>query len=176
MSQVKNSNSPKGGLTAKRSNRWLAIGLTVLCTVFFSGCKDQPYALVGGVDKPAWTATSDYDLSSSMTAVVKVDLYGSFTAEELSAAKYQPSTNDELAAFVGTTCLGVGVWNAEYGAYWLYITAPTDDEEEVVLRYYSASLKQIFVATTTLPYHNDTQVGTAAAPYTPKWIVTPDRE
>ena len=81
----------------------------------------------------------------------------------------------ELAAFAGTTCLGVGTWNETYDAYWLYITAPTDDEE-LVLRYYSAALKQIFVATTTLPYHNDTQVGTAAAPYTPKWIVTPDRE
>lgn len=80
-----------------------------------------------------------------------------------------------LAAFAGTTCLGVGTWNAEYDAYWLYITAPTEGEE-LVLRYYSAALKQIFIATTTLPYHNDTQVGNAAAPYTPKWIVTPDRE
>lgn len=176
--QVKNSNesiSPKGGLTAKRSNRWLAIGLTVLCTVLLAGCKDKPGALIGGIEKPVWTATTDYDLSSSMTAVVRVDLFGSFTDEELSAAKYAPSANDELAAFAGTTCLGVGTWNETYDAYWLYITAPTDDEE-LVLRYYSAALKQIFVATTTLPYHNDTQVGTAAAPYTPQWIVTPDRE
>ena len=28
----------KTGLTAKRSNRWLAIGLTVLCTVLFTAC------------------------------------------------------------------------------------------------------------------------------------------
>ena len=147
----------------------------VLCTVLLAGCKSQPDALIGGVEKPAWTATSDYDLSSSMTAVVKVDLAGSFTAEELSAVKYEASTNDELAAFAGTTCLGVGTWNAEYGAYWLYITAPSEGEE-IVLRYYSAALKQIFVATATLPFHNDTQVGNAAAPYTPKWIVTPDRE
>ncbi len=166
-------------LQVKNSKGLCSFSVAVFCllaiAVSFSGCKDKPGALVGGIEKPVWTATTDYDLSSSMTAVVRVDLFGSFTDEELSAAKYAPSANDELAAFAGTTCLGVGTWNETYDAYWLYITAPTDDEE-LVLRYYSASLKQIFIATTTLPYHNDTQVGTAAAPYTPKWIVTPDRE
>ena len=54
-----------------------------LCTFF--GCKkgNTPETLQGSTEKPAWTAPANYDLASSMTAVIKVDLSSCYTAEQL---------------------------------------------------------------------------------------------
>lgn len=172
MLQAKNSNNPKDGLTAQRSNRWLAIGLTVLCTILFTGCKDkeqEPQSLVGTTAKPAWAVPAEYDLTSSMTAVVRVDLSASFTAEQLAAAGWKHTADDLLAAFSGETCLGVATYVGECNAYWLYITAPKSGGE-VTLRYYSASLKQFFVSSKPVPYKNDDNLGSVSAPYTPQFI------
>ncbi len=161
MSQVKNSNSPKGGLTAQRSNRWLAIGLTVLCTVFLTGCKDKeqpvnPYVDPGTTENPNWVLTVDNDMTSSMTAIVRV----SFTD--------QPGT---IAAFIGNDCCGVAEYQADYGLYWLYISPASEQGGDVLLRFYSPNLKRIFDATSTFPFRNDTHLGSVSAPYTPEWEV-----
>jgi hypothetical protein len=136
-----------------------------------AGCKDknQPESIIWTADKPAWTAPADYDMSSSMTAVVKVDLSALYTAEQLAAANYRYSPDDLLAAFSGTTCLGVGTYKEEYGAYWLYIAAP-ENGGEVTIRHYSATLKNIFVSE-SFPFSNDTNLGSASKPYTPSWRV-----
>ncbi len=166
MSQVKKSNRPKAGLTA------IAISLLTVVTVFMAGCKDQnaPLSLVGNKPQPTWQAPAEYDLSTSMTVILKVSLTPSFTEAQLVAANYQHSADDRLAAFEGETCLGVGEYKAQYNAYWLYIDAPQNGDK-VTIKYYSAALKNIFVATEALVYSSHGMIGSISEPYTPLWVI-----
>ena len=144
----------------------------VLCALLLlaAGCKkdengpDVPTSpsasIYGNIDQPDWAVPTDYDMTSSMTAIVRVTLL----------ADYQSSEEDMLAAFSGATCIGVGSYNAQYNAYWLYIAALTSGGE-VTLKHYSAAYRNIFVATATIPFRNDAQLGTISAPYTPQWRV-----
>lgn len=164
ISQVKNfnkSNSSKSGLTVKRSVRLLAVaGLTVLCTVLF-GCKDknnepEDPTVPGTTENPHWAVTVDNDMTSSMTAIVKV-----------SFAKSEGS----LAAFIGNDCCAIATYNADLKLYWLYISPASEQGGNVQLRFYSPDEKRIFDATSTFPFRNDTQLGTVARPHTPSWTV-----
>ena len=110
----------------------------------------------GDVENPNWVVTVENDMTASMTAIVKASFSG------------QPGT---LAAFIGEDCCGIADYNAESGLYWLYILPATDKEDDIQLRFYSPDLKRIFHATTTFPFRNDTQLGTVAEPYSPKWTV-----
>ena len=158
ISQVKNSNSPKGGLTVKRSYRLFIAGLTALAVsaLALSGCKDNsdPFVDPGNTPNPNWVVTVENDMTSSMLAIVKV-----------SFAK----TEGTLAAFMGNECCGVATYID--GLYHLYISPATEAGGEVQLRFYSPDLKRIFEATETIPYSNDTNKGTIADPYTPEWTV-----
>ena len=138
-----------------------------------TGCKDekqnQPESIIGNTPKPTWVAPENYDLSSSMTAIVRIDLKSVYTDEQLAAVDYKRASDDLLAAFAGETCLGVGDWKEENNAYWLYIVAP-ENADEITLKHYSASLKHIFV-TESIPYSNGANLGTVEKPYNPKWTV-----
>lgn len=152
------------------TNKILIIACALLGLVGCKDKKDEPNSLIGKVEKPAWMAISDYDLTSSMTAVIQVDLLLSFPEEQLQAAKYQPSADDMLAVFADGECLGVG---EKRGAVWyVYIASPMDKTPSTaVLRYYSASLKNIFIGDELITYKNDTQLGTTDAPHTPTFII-----
>ena len=151
-------------LQVKNSNRWLAIGLTALAvSIFaFTGCEPDPMVNPDDTPDPNWALTVENDMTSSMTAVVKV-----FFAS-------QPGT---LAAFIGNDCCGIAEYKAEYGLYWLYISptkAMTNDQSQttnVVLRFYSPDLKRIFVAKDTFQYTNNGCLGSPSAPYPPEWTV-----
>ena len=122
-----------------------------------AGCKDEdPFVDPGDVENPNWVITVENDMSASMTAIVRA----SFTD--------QPGT---LAAFIGDECCGIAEYLAEYGLYWLYISPATEEGGDIQLRFYSPDLKRIYDATETVPYRNDTQLGTFAEPYAPKWTV-----
>lgn len=117
---------------------------------------------------PTWAAPSEYDMTASMTAIIRVDLSMTYSAEQIQAGNYQLSENDVLAAFSGETCLGV----AEQidGLFYLYITSPSDDSQ-VKFRYYSATLKNNFVSRESVPFSNDSSLGTVSSPYTPEFEV-----
>ena len=148
----------------------------VLCTLSlctFVGCKKdpekEPETFVSNVTRPTWTAPAESDITSSMTAVIKVDLKAQYPE---TAADWQRLDNDLLAAFAGETCLGIGAWKEEAGAYWLYIAAPvTGNPSSVTLRYYSAHYKNLFIAADAFPFRNDDHLGTVAQPLTPKFTV-----
>ena len=140
----------------KIANSWFAIGMIALCTVLVAGCKNQepdPYVVPGNTPDPNWEVTVENDLTSSLTAIVKV----SFAKSE-----------GTLAAFMGNECCGI----AEYieGLYWLYVSPATEAGSAVQLRFYSPELKRVFEAKETFPYSNDNQLGTIAAPYVPEWM------
>jgi hypothetical protein len=133
-----------------------------------AGCKDkqnEPQSISGSQDRPAWTVSDDYEMVSSMTAVVKVDLSLTYP-EQVSALSFSPSADDLLAAFSGETCIGL----ADYvdGLFFIYITGTS---EPVRLRFYSSELKNTFVSEDTFPFRNDTQEGTTAQPFTPAFVL-----
>ncbi|MBO4621639.1 MAG: hypothetical protein J5635_03095 [Paludibacteraceae bacterium] len=135
-----------------------------------AGCKQKPVepeSIIGTTVRPVWTDPEDYDMSSSMTAIVKVDLSRTYTAEQLNAANYQQTAEDLVAAFSGDKCLGVA--EQVDGLFFLYITAPEDDGN-VTLKHYSSVLKNLYTAE-PFPFRNDQQLGTVLEPYSPKWAV-----
>lgn len=148
--------------------------VAVMMSLFVTSCKnkdnDDINPLVGDVSKPAWTDPENYDYSSSMTAIVKVDMSGTYSAAQLKAVGYQMTNDDMLAAFCGNTCLGVGVWKDDYKAFWLYIAAP-ENGDQVTLKYYSSVFKHIYTAE-SFPYQNGEQKGSPSQPYTPSWTLS----
>lgn len=148
------------------------ISICVLCTLFLCtlvGCKDKnaPESFNGNVAQPAWSSPSGYDFTSSMTAVVKVDLAAQYPDI---AADFALNNSDLLAAFSGDACLGVA--SPDEGFFFLYIGAPIDDTpSSVTLRYYSAHYKNIFEAKDAFQYISDTQQGTTAQPFRPAFVV-----
>lgn len=144
----------------------------VLCTLSLCtlvGCKkgNEPETFVSNVSRPTWTVPSDYDYTSSMTAVIKVDLAAQYPDI---AKDFVLDSNDLLAAFSSETCLGVASPND--GLFYLYIAAPiTGNPSSVTLRYYSAHYKNLFEAKDAFEYRNDTNLGTVAEPFVPTFIV-----
>lgn len=130
--------------------------------VILSGCKKKE-TLNSNVETPAWTAPANYDYSSSMTAVIKVDL---LTQYPKLASDWQLKDDDMLAAFAGETCQGVA--KPKDGLFFLYIAGT---EGNLTLRYYSAYYNNIFEATDAITFKNNDHLGTVAQPLTPTFAV-----
>lgn len=149
----------------------------ILCALllFAAGCKDKneptsdptsdPQSIVGDLPVPAWTPAMEYDMTSSMTLIVKVDLSITYP-EQVASIGWNTSPNDLLAAFDGTNCIGIA--NCQDGLFFIYVTAPKDGNQ-FTLTYYSAQLKNLFDAEQTISFHNDAIIGSVAAPFTPKF-------
>lgn len=131
-----------------------------------AGCKkdsdNEPQTLASDKQCPAWTVPADYDYTSSMTAVVKVDIARQYSF----ASDFEVKDDDVLAAFIGETC--VGKVSPDEGFFILYIAGT---EGTVTLRYYSAFYRNIFVARDAFPYKNDENLGTIAEPFVPAFVV-----
>ena len=146
-----------------------------LCSLFLVGlmaCKgkgDGPESLISDKEKPAWAAPAEFDMSSSMTATVKVDLSLTYPKHVKNASE-AVAEDDLLAAFVGNVCVGV-TDSVVDGLFFLYITPPTGDEGDIKLRYYSSILKNTFISKETFLFQNDEQKGSYSKPYTPEFIV-----
>ena len=140
-----------------------------------SGCNSQnnqnnpsePKTLKGTVSRPTWTAPADYDYSSSMTAIIRVDLRSQFTA----ATDFAVSDQDVLAAFSGENCLGIA--GLSEGLFFIYICAPVEDEadQNITLRYWSAGYTNMFEAVNVFTYVNDSHQGTISEPIVPTWAI-----
>jgi hypothetical protein len=137
------------------SNFQFAIILAVL--LIAAGCENSdPFVNPGDTPNPNWALTVEDDLMSSMTVIVKV----SFAEKE-----------GILAAFIGDDCCGVtSSENYIDGRYNLFIS-PSEQGEDVQLKFYSPDLKRIFVAKNTFKYVNNDHLGSPSNPYTPEWTV-----
>jgi len=161
--------------SAFRSAGLSAVFLISAAMLLFSGCKsdptDEPDSIIGTVSSPAWTAPEDAELSS-MTAVVKVDLYRTYASQLKAVADYQLSADDQLAAFCGEQCLGVtGLTD---GLFYLHIAPPQDTQSLITLRFYSAALRNLFEAT-PITFAGDGILGTVDSPYTPDFTLSSNR-
>ncbi len=117
------------------------------------------------VATPEWQVSSDYDYSTSMTVVAEVDL--TTTYPELTPKDWQVDTNDLLAAFAGEEC--IGVTSPVDSLFFLYITAPSQENEVITLWYYSSRLCNIFQASTVLQFVNGARHGSVSNPLRPSF-------
>ena len=145
----------------------------LLCALLLlaAGCKkdpkDEPETFVSNVSRPTWTAIEMPDMTSSMTAVVKVDIKAQYPQ---TAADFVLDNNDLLAAFSGETCLGTA--HPQDGLFFLYVASPvTGNPSSVTLRYWSAHYTNLFEAHDAFPFVNDTQQGTPDNPFIPAFVV-----
>ena len=147
--------------------RTLIFGLAALCLLASCGKEEGsnvvlPDPMFGDITDPAWTVDSNYDYSSSMTAVVEVTLLRA-DSMPVSADVWSIDTADRLAAFVGDECIGLAPPD-DGGRFFLFIHAPSQSYAQVSLQYYSRRLRNIFRTSTTFPFVNGSQQGTAAEP------------
>ena len=142
----------------------------ILCSLLLlaAGCKpkeepvDPQKALYGNVARPEWVAPEDYDYTSSMTAVIRVDLKEQYPD---AAKDFELKDDDLLAAFIGDECRGIATYDS--GLFYLYIAGPG---ETVTLRYWSAQYTNLFAAE-PISFVNDVQLGSTADPYKPHFVV-----
>ena len=120
----------------------------ILCALLLvaAGCKKdeekEPETFVSDKACPTWTVPEVTDMTSSMTAVVKVDLKAQYPDK---AADFVLNDNDLLAAFSRETCLGTA--SPQDGLFYLYIAGQESESGSgmVSLRYYSTHYKNVFV-------------------------------
>ena len=121
----------------------------------------------GTLPDPGWTVAPGYDYSSSMTAVVAVDLLASYPV--LTPADWQVDTADRLGAFAGDLCIGVTA--PSDSLFFLYIVAPQQGDSktgsDIKLVYYSAQLHNLFLGDTLLRFENGARLGSVAEPLKP---------
>lgn len=123
---------------------------------------EEPEIPTGKIPTPDWQVPSDYDYSSSMTVIAQVDLTQTYT---LTPDDWQVDTADLLAAFAGEECIGVS--NPVDSLFFLYIVSPSQDNEDITLRYYSARLRNVFQANTALQFVNGDRQGSVNNPLRP---------
>ena len=105
--------------------------------------------------------------TQSITVIASVDLSLTY-ADQVQSTGWTVEEDDLLAAFDGNQCIGME--KPSKGLFYLYVTPPSNGSE-VTLMYYSAKLKNLFTASTTLTYGNDAIIGSVSAPYAPQWKV-----
>lgn len=117
----------------------------------------EPDSMFGNITDPAWVVDTNYDYSSSMTAVLTVDLQDADSLWTIDNA-------DRLAAFVGDECVGVAAPSGSL--FFLFIVSPqqSDGYSIVTLRYYSAYYRNVFYSEEAFAFVNGGQQGTAANP------------
>ena len=112
-------------------------------------------------------------MTSSMTAVVKIDLKAQYPDK---ASDWSLTDQDLLAAFDNAgNCLGVA--EQVEGLFFLYIAQPADYNNQIVnsqivnLRYYSAHYKNIFEQKNAFTFQNDGIQGSVSKPYLPTLVL-----
>jgi hypothetical protein len=116
-----------------------------------------PNTMFGDIIDPAWSVSTDYDYTTSMTAVIGIDLQGRDNLWTIDCA-------DRVAAFVGDECVGLAAPTGTL--FFLFIVSPHQGESDnvVTLRYYSSYYHNIFHCDNGFPFVNGSQQGTASAP------------
>ncbi len=146
---------------------FLTIGITLISVfLFLASCGKEeggnavvpdtvPDPMFGDITDPAWSVSTDYDYTTSMTAVIGVDLQGRDSLWTIDTA-------DRVAAFVGDECVGLA--NPSGPLFFLFIVPPQHDGDDITLRYYSSYYHNIFRSDTVFSFCNGSQQGTVNNP------------
>lgn len=112
--------------------------------------------MFGNITDPAWSVSADYDYTTSMTAVISVDLQGRDSLWTIDSA-------DRVAAFVGDECVGLA--NPSGTLFFLFIVPSQHGGDDITLRYYSSYYRNIFRSDTVFSFSNGSQQGTVSNPF-----------
>ena len=148
---------------------FLTIGITLISVfLFLASCGKEeggnavvpdtvPDPMFGDITDPVWSVSTDYDYTTSMTAVIGVDLQGRDSLWTIDTA-------DRVAAFVGDECVGLVAPSGTL--FFLFIVPPqhAEDGNFITLRYYSSYYHNIFHSDDVFPFVNGSQQGTASNP------------
>lgn len=148
---------------------FLTIGITLISVfLFLASCGKEeggnavvpdtvPDPMFGDITDPAWSVSTDYDYTTSMTAVIGVDLQGGDSLWTIDTA-------DRVAAFVGDECVGLVAPSGTL--FFLFIVPPqhAEDGNFITLRYYSSYYHNIFHSDDVFPFVNGSQQGTVNNP------------
>ena len=151
--------------------RKIIVTLYVLAAVLFTGCnksnggglENEPETLMGNEPRPTWTMPSGHDYTSSMTAVVKIDLTKMYPNR---AKDFVANENDLLAAFIGDQCISKA--KQVDSLYYLFVAG---SEGTVTLWFYSGYYKNLFAAKDAFVYKNDAMLGTVKDPFIPTFFL-----
>lgn len=147
-------------------NNCIVIIAICCATVLLAGCKKHKSEnFIGIAERPSWSITEDYDYSSSMTAIVKVDLRPTVGTDY--GDMLDNDTDGLLAAFCDGECIGVA--SSDNGLFYLYIIPPTEANatNRFHLRYYSEVLHNLFRSNEEYDFCSDARLGSVSAPLTP---------
>ncbi|MBP5259518.1 MAG: hypothetical protein J6Z12_02645 [Paludibacteraceae bacterium] len=144
---------------------FIVTACVALCLL--AGCKKkgsdkEPDSFYGSASAPSWSVSDSYDYSSSMTAIIAVDLGAQYPDK---ASDFVLSSDDVVAAFIQGVCVGVA--SPIEGLFFLYIAGGTAGD--VSLRYYSSFYKRQFGADNAFTFENDAMIGTHESPFLPEW-------
>ena len=105
---------------------------------------------------PSWKADETGKYPATMTAVISLPASVAATAVE----------NDNLAAFVGDECRGVGVVVEvnNQNLFFVLIQGLPEESGNITFKYYSTKTSYMFEAKPALNFHVDAVYGTAANP------------
>ena len=116
-----------------------------------AGCDKEEYPTY---DKPGWVVAFNGDYNASMTAVVC--LPGNLAPDA--------APDDELAAFIGDECRGVG--QQVDGLWYVMLKGTPDEQGTVSIRYYSAANRYLYRTAEGFEFEADGVYGTADNPVT----------
>ena len=142
------------------------------------GCKqkNQPQSIMGNKNEPAWTTISEYDMSNTMTMIVRVDLSKSYPEQVKAYLASNPNgkinhSDDILAAFSGDQCVGYAQPGQD-GLFYLFVAMPAQESHaKIQLKYYSVVLRNIFIASEQYLFTSDQRWGSADEPIVPTLLV-----
>ena len=157
-----------------------SIKIMVFCGLLLmaAGCKKskdkEPETFLSNQSKPTWAVSADYDMTTSMTAVIQIDLKAQYPEK---ASDWQLTDQDLLAAFDDAgNCLGVA--EQVEGLFFLYIAQPSNFNSQIVnsqivnLRYYSSHYKNIFEQKNAFTFQTDGIQGSVSKPYIPTLVLS----
>lgn len=145
-----------------------ALFVLLLLVVGCNNSEEPEQSIVGYQAKPEWKVSQDYDMSSSMTMIVKVDMTSVYTDQQLSEVRFEVKDNDIMAAYADAVCLGLDTLID--GLNHIYVGATSEGVESFRLKYYSSVLKHIYVSE-SIPYEVQGHKGTIGTPFVPKWTI-----
>jgi hypothetical protein len=131
----------------KRTN-YIILLLCAVCS--FASCRKEKESYTQ-YPAPSWTV-EQAKYNGNMTAVV--------TVPDNLARYIQP--DDQLAAFVGDECRGVGT--LVDGAFFVTIKGTSSEESKVMFRYYSSRNKYMYASEAFLTFDIDAVLGSVDDP------------
>lgn len=128
---------------------FLSLGIIILC---FCSCDKDDKEEAATYPAPVWSIKDNPEYATSMTAILRLP-------DDLEADADQ---EDELAAFMGGDCCGVGERIGHL--YYVLIKGTSYEQSEILFRYYSSKNKYLYESSNTVTFEIDNVYGTTDEP------------